>query len=354
METTGRRKTATIVDVARQAAVSTATVSRVLNGNYPVAAGTRDRVLHAVDDLGYAANANARALVRAGSRTIGVVILEIVDPFFGYILRGVERATTSSNRVAMVASTGGDPERKIELLDRMTEQRADAVILVGGSHSDRSYQRRLADRARTLDRMGSVLVLCGHPPMPSTIPARCATYDNEGGAFAATEHLLAHGHRHIVHLAGPSGLSTSDDRVDGYRRALRARGVEPIRDLVRPGRYNRVSGYHRTQAMLAEGLHFTAVFAGNDGVAAGVYDALDEAGLSVPGDVSIVGYDDTPESTELRPRLTTVHVPLEEMGREAVRVATESADSYSRQQSGTVMLGTYLVPRDSVAAPRSG
>ncbi|WP_460535583.1 LacI family DNA-binding transcriptional regulator [Humibacter ginsengiterrae] len=343
----------TIDDVAQRAEVSTATVSRVLNGNYPVAKATRDRVLQAVAELRYTANAHARALANAATRTVGIIVNDVVDPFFSYIVRGVEQEAALNDRLCLVAAARSSRDQELELIDRMREQRADAVIVVGGAVHDEGLRRKMADRARALADVGSVLVLCGRPSLGDSVPTKMVGYDNEGGAFALTEHLIAQGHRRILYLGGPPGLSTTTSRLQGYRRALLARGIEPTDELVHEGAFGRQFGYTHMQQILKSDLEYTAVFAANDLVAAGALEALTEAGIRVPDDVSLVGYDDIPQSFELRPKLTTVHVPLEEMGRESVRIAIRHEDAFGRHAANEIIVGTHVVVRESVAPPRA-
>lgn len=356
-------RTSTIGDVARHAKVSTATVSRVLNGNYPVADATRERVLHAVAELHYTTNAHARALASAATRTVGIILNDFVDPFFSHILRGVEQQVSVTGHLAIVGAAHGDGERELTLIDRMREQRADAVIVVGGTVSNEKFRRRLAERAHILTSVGSQLVLCGRPPLGNGAPTKNVSYDNEGGAFAITEHLISQGHERILYLGGPADLSTTTDRLAGYRRALQSRGLHADDDLVHVGAFGRRFGYDRTRELIDSGIlrnaesrrseaHApTAVFAANDLVAAGALEALTAAGISVPYDVSLVGYDDIPQSFELSPKLTTVHVPLEEMGRESVRIALNEADPFDRNPGDSVTLGTHVVTRDSTDRP---
>ncbi|CAL9645252.1 Ribose operon repressor [Streptomyces sp. enrichment culture] len=356
-ETDGQRRS-TVSDVARRAGVSTATVSRVLNRNYPVAAATRERVEKAIRELGYVVNAHARALAGMSGRTVGIIVNDVVDPFYAYIARGVEREASRGDRLCLVCCTQGDPQRELAFVELMHERRADAVIVVGGSVADRAYTAELARRARELDADGSKLVLCGRPPLGERVPTVSVEYDNEGGAFALTDHLLTQGHERILYLGGPPGLSTTRDRLAGHRRALELRGIEPDPQLEQPGAFSRTFGSRRMAELLAQKVRFTAVFAANDIVAAGAAQALEEAGLRVPQDISLVGYDDVPVAQEMRPRLTTVHVPLEELGRQAVRIALgdEDADAWRETATGVVRLGTHIVVRDSVAPrrPRRG
>ncbi|MFD4975036.1 LacI family DNA-binding transcriptional regulator [Streptomyces sp. NPDC058424] len=350
----GQRR-ATVVDVAKRAGVSTATVSRVMNRNYPVSAATRERVEAAMRELGYVVNAHARALAGASGRTVGIIVSELIDPFYAYIARGVEREATDGDRLCLVCCTQGDPQRELAFIELMHERRADAVVLVGGSVEDRAYKAELARRARELDAGGSKLVLCGRPSLGDGVPTVGVEYDNEGGAFAITDHLITQGHERILYLGGPRGLSTARDRLAGHRRALELRGIARDPGLEQPGAFSRAFGYRRMAELLSGGPEFTAVFAANDIVAAGAAQALEEAGLRIPQDMSLVGYDDIPVAQELRPRLTTVRIPLEEMGRQAVRVALNGGDEddWRAPTTGTLRLGTHIVVRESVAAPMS-
>ncbi|MEV7571305.1 LacI family DNA-binding transcriptional regulator [Streptomyces tanashiensis] len=354
-QTEGESRRATIRDVAARAGVSTATVSRVLNRNYPVAQSTRDGVEAAIKELGYVVNAHARALAGSSNRTVGIIVSEIVDPFFAYIARGVEREAARTGRLCLVCCTQGDARRELAFVDLLNEQRADVVVLVGGSVVDRAYTAELTRRAEELNAGGSSLVLCGRPSLGGRVPAAVVEYDNEGGAFAVTDYLLTQGHRRILYLGGPPAVSTTLDRLAGYRRALELRGVPFDGALVHTGAFSRGFGHRRMTELLADGPDFTAVFAANDIVAAGAAQALEEAGVRIPEDVSLVGYDDVPVAQEMRPRLTTVHIPLEEMGRQAVRLAApadEDDDAWQAPASGPHRLGTHIVVRDSVAPPR--
>ncbi len=346
----------TIRDVAERAGVSTATVSRVVNGNYPVAASTRAAVERAMRDLGYVVNAHARALAGATTRVVGIVVNEIVDPFFAYIARGVQAEAAASGRLCLVCSTQGDESAELRFVDLLLEQRADAVILVGGAVEDKEYFAAVSHRARQLSAAGSSLVLCGRPGLSSDPSAYAVEYDNTGGAAAITDHLLSAGHTRILYLGGPTALSTTTARLRGFEQALAARKLPLDPALVRTGAFGRQWGYEQTLRALDDGLDFTAIFAANDIVAAGVYAALRDRGLSVPGDVSVVGYDDVPVATELQPALTTVRVPLEELGRAAVRAGLagqdKNADPFAHQQP-LVTLGTVVVVRESVGPPRS-
>lgn len=344
----------TIYDVAKLADVSTATVSRVVNGNYPVSAATRAKVEKAMHELGYVVNAHARALAGTQTRLIGIVINEIVDPYFAYIARGVQLEAAAQGRLCLVCNTQGDEQQELGFIELLLEQRADVVILVGGVIDDADYERKMVARARQLEHAGSRLVLCGRPPLSKRAPIVRVQYDNEQGAFAITDQLLSAGHTKILYLGGPTRLSTTLARVRGFERAHAARGLTVDPQLISTGAFGRTWGYRHLHAAFDAGVHFTAVFCANDIVAAGAYQAIKERGLSIPDDISVVGYDDVPVAAELDPGLTTVRVPLEAMGREAVRAGlaqrSGTSDPFAPDYA-TTSLGSYVIVRESVAPP---
>lgn len=339
-------KRPTIRDVARAAGVSVATVSRALAGDYPVSTATRARIQRAVRELDYVVNAHARALSGATSKIIAIVLQEAVTPFFAYIAQGVEQEAAAHGRLCLVCTTHGDTSRELEIVKLMREQHADAVILVGGVIETDEYRERMRRYAHGLADAGSKLVLCGRPSLGPDVPAITVGYDNTGGAYAATAHLLSAGHRRIAMLAGFEGVSTSEQRIDGWRGALSAYHVDVDARLLTHGEMSRESGYARARGLIERGVEFTAVFAANDHTAAGAIAALRDAGRRVPDDTSVIGFDDAPFAEDLNPPLTTVHLPHEELGRTAVRMALQGA---GRRQT---TLGTHIVVRSSVARAR--
>ncbi|UIX29215.1 LacI family DNA-binding transcriptional regulator [Streptomyces sp. GQFP] len=333
---------ATVKDVAARAGVSAATVSRVLGGTYPVAAVTRIRVQRALRDLDYVVDANARSLGRATNNTVAFVVNNVTGPSFAHIAQGVEQQATAEGRLCLVCTTHHDPARELAVINLMREQRAEAVILVGGAVRTPEYTDRMIKLARSLDAEGSRLVLCGRSSLGPGVPETVVEYDNEGGAFSMTSYLLSLGHERIA-LVGAERHSIAGGRLSGYRRALESRGLSYDPDVVVPGQYTREAGYRGTRELLDKGAEFTAVFAMTDMVAVGVYKALREAGLRVPDDVSVVGFDDIPLAGDLVPELTTVHVPHEELGRAAVRLALNRADHPVQH----LTMGTHVVVRGS-------
>ncbi|MES5818712.1 LacI family DNA-binding transcriptional regulator [Streptomyces sp. RG80] len=336
----------TIRDVAARAGVSASTVSRVLGGVYPVSASTRNRVMRAVQEMDYVADARAKAIAGVATPTLAFVLEDITGPSFALMAHGVEREAMRLGHLCLVCSTEGDARHEQEFVEMMRAQRAAAVILVGGGADTVEYRERTRRMADSLASAGSRLVLCGRPPLGPGAPVTVIEYDNEGGAYALVAHVLAQGHQRVLYLGGKSDHSTAQGRERGYLAAHRARGVEPAEELVLHGDFTRDSGHRLMREALERKLDFTAVVAATDMVAAGALTALHEAGLSVPGDVSLAGYDDIPFARDLHPALTTVHVPYEELGRLAVRTALGREPNTPDEH---LLLGTHVVVRDSVA-----
>lgn len=332
----------TIRDVASRAGVSVATVSRVLAGNYPTAPATRGKVLRAVRELDYVANVHARALAGVGRKTIAILTREVVTPFYALVIQGAEQQAAQEGRLCLVCTTRCEPDRELAYVKLMREQGADVVIIVGGVTETPAYRQQLAQYARALSSAGSRLVLCGRPGLGADVPALVAHYDNEGGAYAATSHVLSAGHERVMFLGGVKDSTTTVPRIAGYVRALADRGLEP---LIRQGSHGTPFGYQMVREILEKGpLPVTAIVAADDACAVGAVMALRENGLRVPEDISIVGYDDVPMAAHLWPPLTTVHIPAEELGRTAVRMAL-----HPNASQPTTILGTHIVVRQSVA-----
>lgn len=339
----------TLVEVAARAGVSPATVSRVLNGNYPVAESTRQRVEEAVRELDYVVNAHARALLHATSGIVGVVLNDASDPFFAGIARGIQGAAAETSRLSVICNSEGDPEQEFAFLDLLRGHRADAVILVGAAPEDEEYRAAATARAKGLRSSGTRLVLCGRPSPGDDAPGDVVTIDNEAGSTAITRHLVELGHRRIAYVTGPDGRSTTTARLAGFRAALAEAGMAVDENLVVHGDFSRQAGREAVERLLAAGRDFTAVLAANDLVAAGAVSALRAAGRRIPEDVSVAGYDNLPTAVDVWPNLTTVHVPLEEIGRKAVELAFGPADSRA-----VVTIPTELLVRDSTTVPAAG
>lgn len=373
--------TVTLADVAARARVSPATVSRVLNGNYPVAASTRERVLRAVDDLDYVLNGPASSLAAATSDLVGILVNDIADPFFG-IMAGAAQTQiggpgdgsgrAGGEKLAVVCNTGGSPERELTYLTLLQRQRAAAVVLTGGAVENADHQAAMAAKLAKMADAGTRIVFCGRPPLPDGDALVAAlAFDNRGGGRRLTEHLISLGHRRIGYVAGPPERTTTRHRLEGHREALRAAGLdaegtEGTEDaegtkgtgsgtgqerLTVHGPYDRRSGYEATLEILRREPGITAVVAANDTVALGACAAVRDQGLRIPQDISVAGFDDLPFSVDAVPALTTVRLPLFEAGARAGRLAMGKEDP---PPGGIATIAAELMIRGSTAPPRVG
>ncbi|MFI6056297.1 LacI family DNA-binding transcriptional regulator [Streptomyces violascens] len=346
--------TATLADVAARAQVSPATVSRVLNGNYPVAAATRERVLRAVDELDYVLNGPASSLAAATSDLVGILVNDIADPFFG-IMAGAAQAAIGEERgarekLSVICNTGGSPERELTYLTLLQRQRAAAVILTGGAIEDPEHAAAVGAKLARLADAGTRIVLCGRPPLPGDSVTATLAFDNRGGGRRLTDHVIGLGHRRIGYVAGPTERTTTRHRLEGHRSALAAAGLRQT-GLVVHGSYDRRSGYDATLELLRREPELTAVVAANDTVALGVCAALRDRGLSVPEDVSVAGFVDLPFSADAVPALTTVRLPLSEAGARAGRLALGLEPA---PPGGIATVHGELMVRGSTGAVRVG
>ncbi|MEV2243788.1 LacI family DNA-binding transcriptional regulator [Streptomyces sp. NPDC049970] len=351
--------TVTLADVAARARVSPATVSRVLNGNYPVASSTRERVLRAVDELDYVLNGPASSLAAATSDLVGILVNDIADPFFG-IMAGAAQSEiggpgdgsgrAGGEKLAVVCNTGGSPERELTYLTLLQRQRAAAVVLTGGALEDPAHQAAMAAKLAKLADAGTRIVFCGRPPLPEGDALLAAlAFDNRGGARRLTEHLITLGHRRIGYVAGPLERTTTRHRLEGHREAMKAAGLYGDEENVTVhGPYDRSSGYDATLELLRREPAVTAVVAANDTVALGACAALRDRGLRIPQDVSVAGFDDLPFSVDAVPALTTVRLPLHEAGARAGRLAMGKE---TPPPGGVATIEAELMVRGSTAAP---
>ncbi|MFG2883961.1 LacI family DNA-binding transcriptional regulator [Streptomyces sp. NPDC048297] len=346
--------TVTLADVAARAQVSPATVSRVLNGNYPVAASTRERVLRAVDELDYVLNGPASSLAAATSDLVGILVNDIADPFFGIMAGAIQSeiggpgGRAGGERLAVVCNTGGSPERELTYLTLLQRQRAAAVVLTGGAVDDAPHAAKVAAKLRKLAEAGTRVVLCGRPQAAGT-EAVALTFDNRGGARELTEHLIGLGHRRLGYVAGPRDRTTTRHRLEGHRAALEAAGIAEDPGWTVYGRYDRRSGYEATVELLRRDPGLSAVVAANDTIALGACAALRDAGLRIPEDVSVAGFDDLPFSIDAVPALTTVRLPLAEAGARAGRIAMNREEA---PPGGIATVRGELMVRGSTGVPR--
>lgn len=298
-----RKNKVTIADIATKADVSISTVSRVLNDTAPVAAETRQAVLDAMQALNYQPNMFARGLASGQSMTVGVLTQHIHSPLYASLIRGILEGIDHSPYTPLFVDGYWQQEREERLVETLLRRHVDGLIVLGGSLPAET----LRETARQVP-----LIVFGHQ-VPG-LEDRCLQLDDYEGAYRATEHLIALGHRRIAHVTGNLEHDDAVARREGYLQALRDNRIEPIRELVAEGEYTEQSGLIAMEMLFGRGRTFSAVFAANDESAYGVRLALYRRGIRVPQDISLVGFDDIPSSAYTTPPLTTVRQPAAEIG----------------------------------------
>lgn len=330
----------TIRDIARLAGVSTATVSRTLMKPAMVAEETREQVLRAVAEAGYTPNLMARSLRRRQSGAILVVVRDIVNPFYPEIFRGVERTARRLGFNVLMGNTDDDPVQERDYLRLVLSRRADGLIALTGRIPD------LDDPAvRQLP-----IVLASEPVPGHDFPI--VRIDNRGAAAAMTRHLIGLGHRRIAHIGGGIPTTATPKRFKGYAAALAEAGLELQPDLLRYGTFSIPTGSEHMAALLALPDPPTAVFCGSDEIAIGAIRTIKQAGLRVPEDISIVGFDDIYFAAVYDPPLTTVEQPARLLGFEAMRLLADRLAGIDVPKRG-VTVPYRLMIRGSTAPPKA-
>lgn len=301
----------TIREVATRAGCSVATVSRVTNGG-PVGQQTRARVLEAADELGYLPNETARSLVGGSTSTVAVIVPDVTNPFFPELVAAIQEVTEHSQHMLFLVQDHDDPETSSRTIRNLRRRQVSGFVVVGGAHLG-------PEQLALLDGVPHVVLDRG----TDSYPAPVVRSDNRAGGRLAAEHLISLGHERIAWIGGPPELTNSQDRLAGLHEALEAARLLPDPDLETDGDFLEQSGYDAMLRLRATRQGFTAVQAGNDLMAIGALRALDELGLQVPQQVSVVGFDDIHLAGYIRPGLTTIHQQITEMGRHAARLLLE-------------------------------
>jgi LacI family transcriptional regulator len=334
-------RAASLRDVAELSGVSDATASRVLRNSRNVGVELRQRVIAAAAKLNYQPNPHARALASSRDTSVGVVVHDVSDPYFSEIVRGALEAAEKSGRMLFICNTYRDAERELAYIRHFRAQRVDALLLAGSGEGE--VGERIAKEILEFKRGGGRAALMGHYQATGD----AVMSDNIDGGRQMANHLVDLGHRRIGVIAGPAGLTAS--RLAGFRDQLAKLGVDLNDDQIREGDFTRDGGRAATTDLLDSVVGLTAIFALNDVMAIGALTILRERKLRVPRDVSVAGFDDIPVAQDLQPPLTTIRVPMAEMGRLAVTVALGPP-------GGSTQLGrlpTALVVRESTGTAKS-
>jgi LacI family transcriptional regulator len=336
------RGRATIRDIADLAGVSIATVSRVLNDRPDVAPETRENVLQVVREHGFSTNRGARGLSSGRTGMIGLTLPLVADAYFGPMLSGAAEALYERDMRIVLAPTLHEHDREVSLLERLMRGTTDGAILMLPEES--------IEELRMLQRQGFPFVVVD-PREPPPEGVACVAAMHASGAKVATEHLLALGHRRIGAIAGAPGWYATEERLLGFRAALAAAGILLDPQLVVYSDWRMPRGTEAAEQLLALPDPPTAIFGFNDNVAIGALHAARKRGLSVPDDLSVVGFDDTELAVIVTPQLTSVRQPLAEMGRMGVSLLIRILEG-QRVDALRVELATKLVVRESTGPLR--
>lgn len=337
-------KRSTMTQIAEEAGVSTTTVSKVLNQLPGVGAKTRARILELIEQHDYVQNHAARHLRKGQSGLIDLAIMRLEGGYDLGIMRGIQDALEESGHRLVFFATNEDEATELLWLRRLLDQSTDGVLLL------LPYER--IGIANTLLEHKIPFVAIGDRNEPTTVFPTVGSTIWLGG-YTATEYLISLGHRRIAIITGPLHLTTSRARLAGYREALERAGIAIDPALICEGNYLLGDGVQQAYALLDLPEPPTAIFAGNDAQAAGVYQALYQRNIRIPDAMSVIGFDDVASTAQMSPPLTTIHQPLAEMGKMAANMLLRLIAG-QQLESNHVELSTSLVVRESCAAPRQG
>ncbi len=327
----------TIKDVARLAGVSISTVSRVLNNNsHPVNSETKERILSAIEELGFYPNAIARGLQANKTKTIGLILPDIGNPYYPGIVRGVEDVAHELGYTLILCNADRSRERTQEYVRVLRENRVEGIIFTGGGIAQDAQQGNFSEK----DAVATVVIGKHWSNLPSV------QVDNVKAAREACEHLLSFGHRQIATVTGPESSTTARDRLEGYRQGLATLGLTEHPEWIILGDFEVDSGYRAVAQLPRLGREgITAIFAQNDLMAIGVINALQQRGMKVPDDVAVVGFDDIPLASFVTPKLSTVAIPVYELGMTAMKVLAKLL--VGQETESVTILETKLELRES-------
>lgn len=332
-----------LIDVAERAGVSLATASRALAGREGVSEEVAEHVRRISRELGYVANPHARTLAGGATSTVGLIVHQIDDPYFSEIASGVIQVAGGRDLMVQICQSDRDPESELRQLRHLIAQRVGIIIIAGTGYVDPELESEAkAELTAFQDAGGRVAVIGRHSfGVDSVLP------DNEAGGRAAGAHVLSLGHRKIAVAAGSPQLTTIADRLAGVSAALQREGLSLAKLPVVYADFTRDGGRAATEQILAEHPETTAIVALNDAMAIGVLSALRSRGIAVPHQMSVIGFDDVSVAADLAPGLTTVRLPMTEMGRAAITMALKPRSARPRRRS----TGHQLIVRDSTGPP---
>lgn len=329
---------ATIKDVAKEAGVSIATVSRVINKSPKASPAAVETVTQAMRKLGYRPNANARALVSQSTNTVGVVVADVSDPFFGALVKAVDTVARNCGKQILIGCGYHNADTEREAIELLINSRCESLVI----HSKALSNEELIAFAKEVP--GLVLINRYIPE----IAERCIALDNHKGAYLATEYLIRHGHKNIGYICSDHDIEDAEQRRAGYLDALKAHNLSCSESYIEYASPDGEGGEKAMTNLLAKNLPITAIAAYNDYMAAGALSVLDENGVNVPDQISLIGFDDGLIAKYLRPKLTTVHYPIQMMAEQAAQLSLQLAKGDANERDIRIFVPT-LVRRLSVS-----
>jgi LacI family transcriptional regulator len=332
-----------LLDIAKRAGVAPITVSRVINNSGYVSQSTRERVEAAVKELGYVPNTIARGLRSKRTHTLALVVTDITNPYFTSMARGVEDVAGASNYTVIYCNTDESETKEEKYANMLAQRQVDGVLLVPSCGNVKTIQFLKSNDINVvvLDRR------------VSGEDADIVYSDSKNGASRLTKLLIGLGHKRIAIIAGSRGVSTSEDRVIGYQQALSEAGLGG-NELIYYGAFNEHSGYQLANQAMMQTPRPTAIFGGNNFVAMGAIKAIHNLNFDVPGDVSVVGFDDLPEFMFMKPFLTVARQPAYEMGRLAAEILLKRITGEMLEEHREFILPVEIVVRESSGQNKNG
>ena len=331
---------ATIKDVARLAGVSVATVSRVINNSPKASDSSRQAVGQAMEQLQYHPNANARALAQQSTETLGLIVGDVSDPFFGAMVKAVDEVAGDTGNFLLIGNGYHNEQKERQAIEQLMRHRCAALVV----HAKKVPDDELIGLMKQVP--GMVLVNRLLPGFEN----RCVALDDRYGAWLATRHLIQQGHKNIAFICSTHAISDAEDRLQGYYDALREHNLPENDRLVAFGEPDELGGEQAMTELLGRGKNFTAVACYNDSMAAGALAVLSDNSIRIPEEISLIGFDDVLVSRYVRPRLTTIRYPIVTMAQQAAELALALANNAPLPEV-TNMFSPTLVRRHSVGTP---
>lgn len=333
----------TIREVARAAGTSVSTISAALNNSDYVSDKTRNRIQEAIKSLRYRPNDLARGLRLQKTHSIAIVVPDLANNFYSELVRGAKDYSASANYTVLIGDSREKWEEERNYLDSFHRRRVDGVVRIPAMDA-------VGGKANAILGNLPVVYADRHPPGRDSCVGRVGV-DNVSAAYSATRYLLGLGHRQIGIITGDASSGTSEERLQGFTRALRSAGIRPNRSMIHMGHNDLASGHFHAMQLLRRERRPSAIFCTNNLMALGSLAAIQEFSLACPEEISLLGFDDFYWSTLLRPKLTVVHQPAREIGMVAARILIDHIEGRPTIRS-PVLLETQLIVRDSCCPPK--